>query len=96
MLVAQSLALAALDDLDAAEPRAREAVARSQKTDFLAMRGDALRALADVVARRGRGDEARRLLTRALDLYRRKGHVVAVAQTRAAISACPRGGDRLS
>jgi hypothetical protein len=81
-LIARSLALAAVGgNDDEAERLAREAVARAQKTDFLAMRADSLRGLAEVVGRLGRHAEAKRLLSGALQLYRRKQLTVAIDQT---------------
>jgi tetratricopeptide (TPR) repeat protein len=82
LLIARSLALAAVgsDDIEA-ERLARGAVARAQETDFLAMRADSLRGLAEVVGRQGRAGEAKRLLGRALELYRQKQLTVAIAQT---------------
>jgi tetratricopeptide (TPR) repeat protein len=87
LLIARSLALAAVgsDDIEA-ERLAREAVARAEETDFLAMRADSLRGLAEVVGRQGRGGEAKRLLGRALELYRQKQLTVAIAQTEELLS----------
>ncbi|HEX4679659.1 MAG TPA: BTAD domain-containing putative transcriptional regulator [Gaiellaceae bacterium] len=78
---ARARALASVGRIDEADLLARSAVARARTTDFLVMSGDALcdlaavRLLADGVA------EARHLLEEALQAYRQKQHLVAIAQT---------------
>jgi len=81
LCAARAPALAAVGRGDEAELLARDAVERARKTDFLAMRGDALSALAEVLHGRGRTAEAERLLVQALDLYRAKQHLVATRRT---------------
>ena len=74
-------------DLAAAEGNAREAVAVAARTDALVMHADALVILGEVLSRGSRPAEAREVLAAALDLYERKGHVVAVRQMRGAVGA---------
>jgi class 3 adenylate cyclase/tetratricopeptide (TPR) repeat protein len=63
--------------LEAAEELAREAVELAEPTDFLALQADSATALATVLQAAGRPSEAAPLLTRARELYERKGNVVA-------------------
>jgi tetratricopeptide (TPR) repeat protein len=77
LAVARASALAAVGRLEEAEQLARDAVERAKETDFLVMWGDALRQLADILARTGRASAARELLEEALVLYRQKQHIVA-------------------
>ena len=74
---ARAKALAAVGRLDEAEVLGRDAVARASVTDFLVMCGDALSDLAEVLKRAGRPREAAALAEEALELYLRKGNVVA-------------------
>ena len=79
---ARARILAARGDLAEAERLAREAIAVSDTTDFMEMRAEAREALATVCAAAGRGDEARRALESALELYEHKGNLVRSAQLR--------------
>jgi tetratricopeptide (TPR) repeat protein len=85
--VARARALAGLGRLDEANPLAREAVRLAETTDFLDVHGDALTTLADVLRAHSRGREADELLRAALELYERKGNVVCVARSRAALES---------
>ncbi len=62
-----------------AERLAGEAVSLAEDTDKLNFHANALRDAAEVHALRGRADEAREKLRRALELYERKGNVVAAS-----------------
>jgi ATP/maltotriose-dependent transcriptional regulator MalT len=70
--------LAGRGDQAAAEAAARRGVALSLSSDDLTLRGDALEALAIVLERSGRPEEATRALSDALAVHARKGNVVAV------------------
>ena len=76
-------ALAARGDLDDAERLAREAVEIAEPTDFLNHRADALVDHASVLRGLRRGEEAQAALSGALELYERKGNVVAAERVRA-------------
>ncbi|MFN2469934.1 MAG: protein kinase [Gaiellaceae bacterium] len=62
----------------AAEALAREAVERADETDFLAMQGDALVALADALRAAGREADAKSALQEARTRFVRKGNDAAV------------------
>jgi hypothetical protein len=72
--------------LTAAERLARQAVAIAERTDFLNHRAEALGVLGTVLAQCGRADQAHGAFTEALDLYERKGNLVAAAQVRAQLA----------
>ncbi|HEV3464742.1 MAG TPA: BTAD domain-containing putative transcriptional regulator [Actinomycetota bacterium] len=74
--------LAARGQRAEAEELARSAVALAARTDFLNQHGDALLELAEVLAAAGRTAEARAAVTDALELYGRKGNLVAAARAR--------------
>jgi ATP/maltotriose-dependent transcriptional regulator MalT len=79
---ARAKVLAQLGQRDEAEQLARSAVALAERTDFLILRADALVDLVNVLrgnGSAGSGDAVRE----AIDLYERKGNVVAAAKTRA-------------
>ena len=65
---------------------AREASAIIERTDALNHQGAALKDLAEVLISSGRREEAFDPLTRALERYRRKMNLAAVAQTLARIA----------
>jgi class 3 adenylate cyclase/tetratricopeptide (TPR) repeat protein len=65
-------------ELAEAERLAREAVELAEPTDFLALQAESAAALATVLQAADRPSEAGPLLTRARELYERKGNVVAV------------------
>jgi tetratricopeptide (TPR) repeat protein len=69
-------------DLDGAERLAREAVDIADATDLINHRGDAHRALAEVLAAAGRDGEAAAEWRTALEHYARKGNLVRAAQVR--------------
>jgi tetratricopeptide (TPR) repeat protein len=75
--------LAAQDRAAEAQDVAREAVTLAETTDFLSDRGDALLDLAEVLHAGERPDQARVAGTRALELYERKGNLVATDRARA-------------
>jgi len=74
--------LARRGSLDEAESLARQAVSLAMQTDFLNHRGDALLDLAHVLHQAGRPDAARASAAEALDLYERKGNLVAAESVR--------------
>jgi ATP/maltotriose-dependent transcriptional regulator MalT len=74
--------LARQGSLDDAEALARKALELAERTDNLGSQGSALLALAEVLEVAGRSEEARPLLDRARELFRRKGNVVAAEKTR--------------
>jgi class 3 adenylate cyclase/tetratricopeptide (TPR) repeat protein len=63
-----------------AEALVRDAVRRAAGTDFLDLHARALLAQGEVLQLAGRNDEAASAVREALDLYRRKGHVVGEAE----------------
>ena len=65
-----------------AEELARAAVALAERTDFLNQHGDALLELAHVLDAAARGPEARAAVSKALDLYQRKGNLIATERAR--------------
>jgi ATP/maltotriose-dependent transcriptional regulator MalT len=69
-------------DLDHAETLAREALGWVEQTDMLAIHGDTLMNLADVLDAAGRESEAGDAVKGALALYERKGNVVSAARAR--------------
>jgi class 3 adenylate cyclase/tetratricopeptide (TPR) repeat protein len=74
--------LATRGQLKEAEELARAAVALAARTDFLNQHGDALLELATVLAEAGRTRHARAAVGEALDLYERKGNLIATARAR--------------
>jgi tetratricopeptide (TPR) repeat protein len=70
---------------DEAEALAREAVALVDPTDALTDRGDALLALAEILALRDQPADAAAAAREALDLYTRKGAVVLADRARSAV-----------
>jgi class 3 adenylate cyclase/tetratricopeptide (TPR) repeat protein len=63
-----------------AEALVRDAVCRAAGTDFLDLHAHALLAQGEVLRLAGRNDDAASAVREALDLYRRKGHVVGEAR----------------
>ncbi|HSI98461.1 MAG TPA: tetratricopeptide repeat protein, partial [Gaiellaceae bacterium] len=74
--------LARRGDLEAAERIARQAVSFASESDFLTARADAMSDLAEVLRLAGRNEEAARALEEAIELFERKGNVVAARQAR--------------
>ena len=72
--------------LGEAEGLARQAVALAEKTDFLSDHGDALLDLAYVLRAGNRLVETRHASRQALELYERKGNVVAVEEARSLLA----------
>ncbi len=70
-----------------AERLARDAVARTETSDFVTIQADALRCLADVLDASGDTGGSRDLRSRALELYERKGNVVDAERVRAQLAA---------
>jgi predicted ATPase/class 3 adenylate cyclase len=64
------------------ERMARQAVALAERTDFLNHRAEAQLVLAEVLARSGRPKHAKASRAEALELYERKGNLVAALQVR--------------
>jgi tetratricopeptide (TPR) repeat protein len=79
--------LAERGEYEAAEERARHAVSLAGRTDALAMHGDALADLAEVLRLAGREREAAEALDRALELYEQKGSTVSRDRTQSALAA---------
>jgi predicted ATPase/DNA-binding SARP family transcriptional activator len=80
---ARARCAAAAGELDEAEGLAREGVAVAERTDFILMHASTLQSLAEVLL--GRRDQvgAAGAIRSALELYERKGNVVAAERTRA-------------
>ena len=81
----QARVLAHRGSYDEAEALAREAVALVDPTDALTDRGDALLALAEILALRDQPADAATAAREALDLYTRKGAVVLADRARSAV-----------
>jgi tetratricopeptide (TPR) repeat protein len=79
--------LAERGEYEAAEERARHAVSLAGRTDALAMHGDALADLAEVLRLAGREREAAEALDRALELYEQKGSTVSRDRAQRALAA---------
>jgi len=79
----ESLLAANAGQLDEAEQLARSAVARADTTDFYDLRGNRSRGvLAEILARRGKADEAVAVASEALALHEAKGDVAGAALLR--------------
>ena len=74
--------LARRGEVDEAERLVREALAVSEKTDFLDAQGDVYADLAEVLSLAGRSKEAAGALEQALGCYERKGNLVSTQRTR--------------
>ena len=79
----QAKVLARRGDFEGAERLAREASSFAETTDFLHSRGDALSDLAEVLELAGRPGESAEVLREAVEVYERKGNVLAADRTRA-------------
>jgi DNA-binding SARP family transcriptional activator/tetratricopeptide (TPR) repeat protein len=82
----------AAGDLDEAERLAREGVAIAERTDFILMHATTLLSLADVLLARENVSAAADPTRTALELYERKGNVVAAERARAALMSVTAGG----
>jgi DNA-binding SARP family transcriptional activator len=82
---ARARCAAAAGDLNEAERLAREGVAVAERTDFIVMHATTLRSLAEVLLKREDASGAAAATRAALELYERKGNVVAAKGTRAAL-----------
>ena len=82
---AQARVLAARGEASS-ETLARESVELAGRSDWIDLHADALTDLADVFRLLGRPQDATEPLKRAIDLYERKGSVVAAQRTRAALA----------
>jgi DNA-binding SARP family transcriptional activator/tetratricopeptide (TPR) repeat protein len=79
---ARARCAAVAGELDEAERLAREGVAVAERTDFILMHATTLRSLAEVLLARGDQRGAAGAIRSALELYERKGNVVAAERTR--------------
>jgi class 3 adenylate cyclase/tetratricopeptide (TPR) repeat protein len=82
----RSKVLARRGKVDEAERLAREAVAVSEKTDFLNEQGDVYADLAEVLLLAGKADEAAAALAQALARYERKGNLVSTRRAQARLA----------
>jgi DNA-binding SARP family transcriptional activator/class 3 adenylate cyclase/tetratricopeptide (TPR) repeat protein len=82
---ARARCAAAAGELDEAERLAREGVAVAERTDFIVMHAGTLESLAEVLLARGDQVGATGAIRSALELYERKGNLVAAERTRAAL-----------
>jgi tetratricopeptide (TPR) repeat protein len=83
---ARAKAIASQGRLDEGKQLAREAVALTQDTDNIDLRGDALIALAEVLRLADRPEEAATVGEHALRLYEQKGNVVSAGKARALLA----------
>jgi thioredoxin-like negative regulator of GroEL len=79
---ARGRALAARDELAEAKKVALEAVRLGERTDALNRRAGAMLDYAEVLLRSGSPGEAGEVVAQAVELYERKGNVVAAKQAR--------------
>jgi class 3 adenylate cyclase/tetratricopeptide (TPR) repeat protein len=86
-LAARAKVLARRGRTEEAETLARKALGLAEATDFLNMRGQALRDFAEVLRLAGRGSEAVAAMAKAQRLYQRKGNRVAAREARTARAA---------
>ncbi len=86
--------LARRGEHERAEQLARAAVAIGEPTDYLFMRGDSLRDLAEVLLLAGRRDAAASPADAALELYERKGDLVSATNVRDLLSGAAAGSAR--
>jgi DNA-binding SARP family transcriptional activator len=86
---ARARCAAAAGELEEAERLAREGVAVAERTDFILMHATTLRSLAEVLLKRGDASGSAAATRTALELYERKGNVVAADRTRAALLSLP-------
>jgi tetratricopeptide (TPR) repeat protein len=77
-------------ELEVAEELAREAVERADRTDQVEIQAEACADLGEVLRLAGRRKEATTQLNRAVQLYDRKGNVVAAKQVRTILVGLPR------
>jgi class 3 adenylate cyclase/tetratricopeptide (TPR) repeat protein len=83
---ARAKAIASQGRLDEGKQLAREAIALTQDTDNIDLRGDALIALAEVLRLADRPEEAATVGEQALRLYEQKGNVVSAGKARALLA----------
>jgi tetratricopeptide (TPR) repeat protein len=86
---ARARCAAADGELEEAERLAREGVAVAERTDFILMHATTLRSLAEVLLACGDAPGAATATRAALELYERKGNVIAADRTRAVLLALP-------
>lgn len=79
---ARARALVRLGEVDEAERLARGSVERAERTDYVELRGISRNALAEVLERTGRLDEARRQLEKMVSGYKAKGNSILAAAGR--------------
>jgi class 3 adenylate cyclase/tetratricopeptide (TPR) repeat protein len=90
----RSKVLARRGNVDEAERLAREAVAVSEKTDFLNAQGDVYADLAEVLLLGDSPAEAGAALGQALERYQRKGNVVSTRRIQARLAELEEAGSR--
>ncbi len=94
---AKALYLSRIGEMGEAERLARDAVRRAWATEYVRLRALAAEALADVLFRGGRPDEAAEELEKAIEVHRAKGNVVAAEADRQLLArrrAAAAGKDR--
>jgi len=74
-------------DVEQAEQLAREAIPFGERTDYIDIHADALRALAEVLAAAGKPEKARVAAQQALELHERKGNAASAARAHALLDA---------
>ena len=84
--IVRATSLAGRGELESAEALARDAVRAVEQTDDLNRQGRVLVALAEIVRSAGREADAVSLLERALELFERKGNVVAADKLRGVLA----------
>jgi DNA-binding SARP family transcriptional activator/tetratricopeptide (TPR) repeat protein len=82
---ARARCAAAAGEVDEAERLARDGVAIAARTDFALMHASTLKSFAEVLLARGDGTAASDATRSALELYERKGNLVAADRTRTAL-----------
>jgi class 3 adenylate cyclase/tetratricopeptide (TPR) repeat protein len=78
-------------ELDTAETLVEEAVSRADETDQIEIQAEIRADLGEVLRSAGRQEEAARQFNRALQLYERKGNVMAARQVRSLMVSLRRG-----
>ena len=90
----RSKVLARRGEVDEAERLVREALAVSEKTDFLDAQGDVYADLAEVLLLGGSPEEAGVALRQALERYERKGNIVSTRRTEARLAELEEAASR--
>jgi tetratricopeptide (TPR) repeat protein len=79
--------LARAGEVEQAEQLAREAIPYGERTDYIDLQADALRALAEVLTAAGKPEEATAAAQQALELHERKGNAASAARAHALLDA---------